>query len=75
MKLLLHKLLPRKGALIETVNDQLKIICQLDYTHHRSVTSFLVNLLRALIAYTYQEKKPFLGLRASEWALLPANSF
>jgi hypothetical protein len=72
---LLDKLLLRKRALIETVNDQLKNICQLEHTRHRSVTNFLVNLLAALIAYTYQEKKPSLDLRASERALLPVGSF
>jgi hypothetical protein len=50
---LLDKLLLRKRALSETVNNQLKNICQLEHTRHRSVTNFLVNLLAALIAYTY----------------------
>ena len=72
---LLDKLLLRKRALIETVNDQLKNICQLEHTRHRSVTNFLVNLLAALIAYTYQAKKPSLDLRASERALLPVGNF
>jgi hypothetical protein len=72
---LLDKLLLRKRALIETVNDQLKNICQLEHTRHRSVTNFLVNLLAALIAYTYQEKKPALDLRATEMALLPVGLF
>ena len=65
----------RKPASIETVNHQLKNICQLEHTRHRSVTDFLVNLLAALIAYTYQEKKTSLDLRASERALLPVGSF
>lgn len=72
---LFGELLQWKRALIETVNDQLKNICQLEQTCHRSVTNFLVNLLTALIAYTYQEKKPSLDLRASERALLPVGSF
>ena len=72
---LIDKLLLRKRALIETVNDQLKNICQLEHTRHRSVTNFLVNLLAALIAYTYQEKKPALDLRATEMALLPVGIF
>jgi hypothetical protein len=72
---LLDKLLLRKRALSETVNDQLKNICQLEHTRHRSVTNFLVNLLAALIAYTYQEKKPSLDLRATEMALLPVGIF
>lgn len=67
---LVDKLLLRKRALIETVNDQLKNICQIEHTRHRSVTNFLVNLLAALIAYTYQEKKPSLGLRHDQLAAL-----
>lgn len=59
---MLDKLLLRKRALIETVNDQLKNICQLEHTRHRSKVNYLVNLLAALIAYTYQEKKPSLNL-------------
>ena len=59
---MIDKLLLRKRALIETVNDQLKNICQLEHTRHRSTINFLVNLLAALIAYTYQEKKPSLNL-------------
>jgi len=59
---MVDKLLLRKRALIETVNDQLKNICQIEHTRHRSKINFLVNLLAALIAYTYQEKKPSLNL-------------
>jgi hypothetical protein len=59
---MIDKLLLRKRALIETVNDQLKNICQIEHTRHRSKINFLVNLLAALIAYTYQEKKPSLNL-------------
>jgi hypothetical protein len=32
------KILLRKRALIETVNDQLKNISQIDHTRHRSLT-------------------------------------
>ena len=59
---MIDKLLLRKRALIETVNDQLKNICQIEHTRHRSKINFLVNLLAALIAYIYQEKKPSLNL-------------
>ena len=57
------KLLLRKRALIETINDQLKNISQIEHTRHRSVTGFMVNLLAGLVAYTYQPKKPSLGLK------------
>jgi hypothetical protein len=34
----------RKWSLIETVNDQLKNVCQIDHTRRRSVDGFIVNL-------------------------------
>jgi hypothetical protein len=49
---LMDKLLLRKRALIETVNDQLKNISQIEHSRHRSVATFLVNLVAGLIAYT-----------------------
>lgn len=60
---MLDKLLLRKRSLIETVNDQLKNISQIEHSRHRSVTNFLVNLVAGLIAYTYQAKKPSLHIR------------
>lgn len=56
-------LLLRKRALIETINDQLKNISQIEHTRHRSVPGFMVNLVAGVVAYTYQPKKPSLGLR------------
>ena len=56
------KLLLRKRAIIETINDQLKNICQIEHSRHRSPTNFLVNLLGGLIAYCHQPKKPSLDL-------------
>lgn len=69
---LIDKILLRKRALIETVNDQLKNISQVSHTRHRSSDNFLVNLVAGLIAYTHQPKKPSLNLRPEEVALLPA---
>ena len=48
---------------IETINDQLKNISQIEHARHRSVTGFMVNLLAGLVAYSYQPKKPSLGIR------------
>jgi len=61
--------------LIETVNDQLKNICQLEHSRHRSLTNCVVHVLTALIAYTYQEKKPSLHVTDKEVAILPALVF
>lgn len=69
---LLDKLLLRKRAIIETVNDQLKNISQIVHTRHRSVNNFLVNVIAGLIAYTHQPKKPALNLNDKELATWPA---
>lgn len=57
------KLLLRKRAIIETINDQLKNICQIEHSRHRSPINFLVNLVAGLIAYCHQPKKPSLGVQ------------
>jgi Transposase DDE domain len=63
---LIDKILLRKRSLIETVNDQLKNISQIQHTRHRSVGNFMVNVIAGLIAYTYQEKKPSLNLTVED---------
>ena len=69
---LFDKVMLRKRALIESVNDQLKNISQIEHSRHRSVVGFMVNLVAGLIAYTYQAKKPSLNLSRVELADLPA---
>ncbi len=59
------KLLLRKRAIIETIYDQLKNICQIEHTRHRSPLNFLVNLVCGLIAYCHQPKKPSLHMDAN----------
>ena len=59
---LVDKIMLRKRSLIETINDQLKNISQIEHTRHRSPVHFAVNLLAGLIAYTHQPKKPSLHL-------------
>ena len=67
---LTDKILLRKRAVIECVNDFLKNICQIEHTRHRSPKNFMVNLLAGLIAYTHQPKKPSLPLAPKDHALL-----
>jgi hypothetical protein len=69
MMRLWDKLLLRKRTLIETINDQLKNISQIEHTRHRSVTEFMVNLVAGLVASSDRPKKPSLGLRHD--SLLP----
>ena len=68
---MIDKLLLRQRSLIETVNDQLKNISQIEHSRHRSVTNFLVNLVAGLIAYTYQPKKPSLHIRMPQATSVP----
>jgi hypothetical protein len=67
---LVDKLLLRKRALIETINDQLKNISQVEHTRHRSPINFLVNVIAGLIAYCHQPKKPSLNLSRQQLQLL-----
>ena len=62
LMLMTDKLLLRKRSIIETINDQLKNISQIEHSRHRSPINFLVNLVSGLIAYTHQPKKPSLDL-------------
>lgn len=59
---LVDKLLLRQRSIIETINDQLKNISQIEHTRHRSPINFLVNLFAGLVAYCHQFKKPSLNL-------------
>lgn len=52
------KILLRKRSVIETVNDELKNICQVEHSRHRSFGNFLTNLIAGLIAYSFLPKKP-----------------
>jgi len=56
------KIILRKRALIETINDELKNMCQIEHTRHRSFDNFLTNLLSGLIAYSFFPKKPSLNI-------------
>jgi hypothetical protein len=63
------RLLLRKRFLIETINDNLKNVSQIEHSRHRSLTGFMLNVVGGLIAYTFQPKKPSLGLRIEESGL------
>jgi hypothetical protein len=54
---LIDKIILCKWAVIESVNDHLKNMCQIEHSRHRSVFNFLVNLMAGLAAYTYLPKK------------------
>ncbi len=52
------KILLRKRSVIETVNDELKNMCQIEHSRHRSFKNFISNMVAALIAYSFFAKKP-----------------
>ncbi len=52
------KILLRKRSIIETINDELKNICQIEHSRHRSFENFISNLISGLIAYSFFPKKP-----------------
>jgi len=59
------RLLLRKRAIIETVNDELKNIAQVEHSRHRSFDNFIVNLLGAISAYCFFPKKPCICVERS----------
>jgi hypothetical protein len=67
---LMDKIMLRGRGIIETINDQLKNIEQIEHTRHRSPVNFGTNLLAGLIAYQLQPKKPSLDFSKSEQQLL-----
>lgn len=62
LMLIQDKILLRKRALIETVNDELKNQCQIEHTRHRCFENFIGNMVAGLIAYSFFDKKPSLNL-------------
>ena len=59
---LYDKILLRKRSVIETINDELKNVAQLVHSRHRSVFNFAMNVLAALTAYSFFEKKPSINI-------------
>ena len=55
---LYDKIMLRKRSVIETINDELKNICEVEHSRHRAVHNFVMNLISALAAYCFFDKKP-----------------
>lgn len=53
-----EKILLRKRSVIETINDELKNICQIEHSRHRGQANFLMNLTSGIAAYCLFDKKP-----------------
>jgi Transposase DDE domain len=63
------RLMLRKRFLLETLHANLKNVSHIEHSCHRSLSGFRGNVVGALIAYTYQPKKPSRGLWGGESGL------
>lgn len=53
-----HKLLLKKRGMIESVNDILKTVCDIEHTRHRSPVNAVLNVFAGLCAYTFLDRLP-----------------
>ena len=67
---LFDRIMLRKRALIESINNQLKNVFQLEHTRHRNPINGLVNMLAAVVAYTHHANKPSIKLSKKEIVML-----
>ena len=58
------RILLRKRAIIEIINDELKNIARIEHSRHRSFPNFIVNLIGGIAAYCLFPKKPMINF---EW--------
>ena len=64
-----NQALLRKRVLVETVFDELKNLCQIEHTRHRSLMGFAVNLMAGIVAYCLQPVKPRVDLHHCQDAM------
>jgi len=55
---LTQKLLLKKRGMIESINDILKSVCDIEHTRHRSALNALLNIFSGICAYTFLERLP-----------------
>ena len=72
MKRVVHsafdEVLLKRRSLVETVIDELKNLCQIEHTRHRSVGNFIVNLMGGIVAYCVMPYKTSLPVQQAESA-------
>jgi hypothetical protein len=66
---LFDKLILCKRSMIESINNQLKNVFQIEHTRHRSPVNGFINIIAGLIAFTHHDKKPKLDIDVSNMAL------
>jgi hypothetical protein len=67
------KILLRKRSIIETVNDELKNICPIEHSRHRSFGNFISNTLAAIATYCFFPKKPTIRFDNNSIDLINTN--
>lgn len=60
------KVLLRKRSVIETINDELKIIGHAEHSRHRSAYNFIMYLMACLLAYSFFPKKASIDIQWEE---------
>lgn len=55
----------RKRTIIETINDELKSIAQIEHSRHRSFPNFIVNPIGGIADYCLLPKKTMINLERS----------
>lgn len=65
---LFDMLMLKKRSLIESANNQLKYVFQLEHSRHRSVFNGFVNMVCAVVAFALHPSKPSIGLTSNELA-------
>jgi len=66
LMLLWDKLMLRKRSMIESINNQLKNVFQIEHTRHRSSFNGFINILCALIAFIFHPSKPSIEMNPEE---------
>lgn len=56
-----------KRYIIETMNVQLKNISQIEHSHHRSETGFMLNVISGIVAYCLKNKSHALSCQLVNW--------
>ena len=62
-------------AIIETIIDQLKGLCQIEHSRHRKPDNFLMNLVSGLMPYMLRPRKPVIQMpkKLNKMALLMSS--
>jgi len=55
--------------MIESINNPLKNVFQIEHTRHRSPIHGFINIISGLIAFTHHDKKPKLSIDTYDKAL------